>query len=424
METAETRKKKILILTADSGFGHRSAANAIAAALAEKHGSECEVSILNPLEDRRAPIFLRDSAADYDRLIRNAPDLYRFGYNASDNEIPNFLIESLMTVSLYEIMRDMVRDLNPDAIVTTYPMYQAPLNSYFTINRYRVPLITVVTDLVTVHRMWFMPHVELCLVPTTEVKKLALSNGMAAGKIHITGIPVSPVYATNTRSKAEIRQKLGWDQNLPAFLAVGSRRADRLVEALSVLNHFGMPLQVAALAGKNEKLYNQLKSMDWHIPAYIYGLAENMPDLMLASDAIICKAGGLIVTESLACGMPMLLIDVIPGQEEGNRDYVVQNSAGVLAETPLKMLETVSHWMSDGGKGLKEFAQNACRVGRSNSAYDAVDLIWKAALRGPRNSRGKPGSRRLWLIDLLTKNNIPLETPKILKPKTKKKDLV
>jgi len=376
--------------------------------LEQKHEGECEVTILNPLEDRRAPIFLRDSAADYDRLIKNAPDLYRFGYNASDNEIPNFLIESLLTVSLYEIMRDMVRDLNPDAIVTTYPMYQAPLTSYFTINRYHVPLITVVTDLVSVHRMWFSPNVELCLVPTAEVKKLASNNGMAASKIHITGIPVSPAYAANRKSKSEIRKGLGWDLDLPTFIAVGSRRADRLVEALNVLNHFGKPLQVVALAGKDEKLYAQLKSMDWHVPAHVYGLVKNMSDLMLASDAVICKAGGLIVTESLACGMPMMLVDVIPGQEEGNRDYVLQNGAGVLAETPMQMLETILHWMEDDGKGLKEYAQNACRVGRSNSAYDAVDLIWQAALRGPRNTRGKPGSRRTWLIDLLTRNNIPL----------------
>jgi hypothetical protein len=91
----------------------------------------------------------------------------------------------------------------------------------------------------------------------------------------------------------------------------------------------------------------------------------------------------------------------------------------VLAETPMQMLETVSHWMADNGKGLKEAAQNACKVGRSNSAYDAVELIWKAALRGPKNKRGKPGSSRTWLIDLLTKNNIPLEIFK--EPKLKKK---
>jgi 1,2-diacylglycerol 3-beta-galactosyltransferase len=306
----------------------------------------------------------------------------------------------------------MVRDRNPDAIVTTYPMYQAPLNSYFTINRYHVPLITVVTDLVSVHRMWFSPNVEMCLVPTTEVQKLALTNGMAASKIHITGIPVSPAYVTNKKSKQEIRKELGWDLSLPTFIAVGSRRADRLVEALNVLNHFGKPLQVIALAGKDEKLYDQLKSIDWHIPAQVYRLVNNMSDLMLASDAIICKAGGLIVTESLACGLPMLLIDVIPGQEEGNRDYVVQNKAGVLVETPMQILETLSHWMADDGLVLKEYAQNACRVGRSNSAFDAVELIWQAALRGPRNTRGKPGSRRTTLIDLLTRNNIPLGDPK------------
>jgi 1,2-diacylglycerol 3-beta-galactosyltransferase len=123
---------------------------------------------------------------------------------------------------------------------------------------------------------------------------------------------------------------------------------------------------------------------------------------------VICKAGGLIVTESLACGMPLLLIDVIPGQEEGNRDFVLKYGAGVMVENPMQTIETLSHWLADDGRVLKEYAKSACSVGRSNSAFDAVDLIWQAAQRGPRNSRGKPGTRRTSLIDLLTRNNIPL----------------
>ena len=89
-----------------------------------------------------------------------------------------------------------------------------------------------------------------------------------------------------------------------------------------------------------------------------------MSDMMLASDATICKAGGLIVTESLACGIPMMLIDVIPGQEEGNRDYVLKNGAGVLVETPMQTLETLAHWMEGNGEGLNEAAQNAQKIGR------------------------------------------------------------
>ncbi|MCX8026175.1 MAG: hypothetical protein N3A60_13330, partial [Thermanaerothrix sp.] len=76
--------KRILILTADAGFGHRSAANAVAAALQERYGDQCEVYILNPLEDKRVPFVLRESQADYDILVRKAPELYRLGFEVSD----------------------------------------------------------------------------------------------------------------------------------------------------------------------------------------------------------------------------------------------------------------------------------------------------------------------------------------------------
>ena len=105
-----TDKKRVLILTADAGFGHRSAANAIAAAMDLKHGAECECTILNPLDDKRAPFFLRDQATDYDRLVHSAPELYRLGYEASDNDFPTQVMESALTLALYEIMRDMVKD--------------------------------------------------------------------------------------------------------------------------------------------------------------------------------------------------------------------------------------------------------------------------------------------------------------------------
>jgi 1,2-diacylglycerol 3-beta-galactosyltransferase len=402
-----SEKKRILILTADAGFGHRSAANAIQIAMEKQHGEECECTILNPLDDKRAPFFLRDQAADYDRMIRTAPQLYRLGYEASDNDIPTQIIETALTLSLYEIMQDMIKQYNPDAIVTTYPLYQAPLISYFKLNKYYVPLITVVTDLISVHRIWFSPGVNACLVPTTEVEALAVKHGVAQGKIHITGIPVSPIFKLKKRSKKDLRKELGWDPILPTFLAVGSQRVDKLVEMLNVINHFGSTLQVVAVAGKDEELHSELKKIEWHIPAHVYDFVDNMPELMMASDAIICKAGGLIVTESLACGLPILLIDVIPGQEEGNRDYVVEHGAGAMIDSPLQMLETLSHWLADGGKKLCQVASNSCRVGKPNSASEVVNYVWRAALQGPINKRGRLGIGHLTLMEQLTRHNIP-----------------
>ena len=399
-------KKRIVILTADAGFGHRSAANAVAAALQQKYGDKCEIKIINPLEDRRAPFYLRDSGADYDRILRLSPDLYKLGYEASDNEIPSLLLENVLTLGLYEIMHDLICAEKPDAIVSTYPLFQAPLTNYFKLNRYYVPLTLIVTDLVTVHRIWFSPGVDVCMVPTMEVHDLAVSNGIAQNKIHITGIPVSPAFSGRHPAKKELRKKLGWDPKLRTVLAVGSRRVDQLLENLNVVNHFGRPMQIVAVAGKDDELYAQLQAVDWHVPAHVYNFVTDMSEFMLAADAIICKAGGLVVTESLAAGLPMLLVDVIPGQEEGNRDYVVKNGAADMIESPLEMLETLAHLTADGGALFKQRARNARQLGRPNSALDVADMVWRTALRGPVSKQGRFGQGRHMLIDLLARYNI------------------
>ena len=94
--------KHILILTADAGFGHRSAANAIAAALAERGGDDISIDIIKPLNDPRTPAFMRDSQVDYDRIVREAPELYRMGYEASEEAIPNALLEGSAALLLFK----------------------------------------------------------------------------------------------------------------------------------------------------------------------------------------------------------------------------------------------------------------------------------------------------------------------------------
>jgi 1,2-diacylglycerol 3-beta-galactosyltransferase len=398
--------KRVLILTADAGFGHRSAANAVAQALTEKYAGQLEFEIVNPLDDKRTPFFLRDSQTDYDRIVREAPELYRLGYDASEGVVTNALVESSVTVMLFEVLRDLLVKYQPDVVVTTFPLYQAPLEAVFTVFRYYIPVITVVTDLVSIHRMWFHRVVEYCLVPTEIVQGLALENGIPADKIKITGIPVNPQVVRETRPAAEIRKELGWDPELPTFLAVGSRRVEHLVDYLEVFNHFGCPLQLAAVAGKDAELYQKLQSVDWHIPVHLYEYSSNIPTLMHAADGLVCKAGGLIVTEALACGLPMMLVDVIPGQETGNADYVVQGGAADLTRTPIQVLETLAHWTMNDGLLLKERAKNARKLGQPQAAYQAADLIWKAADRGPVSKPAFNTLLRGRLIDLLAANQV------------------
>jgi 1,2-diacylglycerol 3-beta-galactosyltransferase len=401
-------RKRLLILTADAGFGHRSAANAVASAVEELYGDQCQVSIVNPLEDRRAPFFLRDSQSDYDKLVRRLPELYRLGYDASDAVVPAVIAEQALIVLLFEVLRDIVQTYRPDAILTTYPLYQSALRAVMTISRASIPLLATVTDLVTVHRLWFNSTIDLTFVPTPGVRDLALNYGLAPEQIQVTGIPVNPEVVREKRGQKELRKALGWQTGPITVLGIGSRRVDRLVDTLDVFNHFGRPLQLIVVAGKDEKLYHELQNTEWHEPVKIYEYVSNVPTMMKAADIIVCKAGGLVVTEALACGKPLMLIDVIPGQETGNADYVVQNGAGALVLSPMEVLQTISHWLMNDGRALKQCAENARQLGKPAAAYDVANSFWLASHRSPSGT-GLRGTGRLRLVDLLTRNQISVE---------------
>lgn len=398
--------KRILVLTADAGFGHRSAANAVAAALQETHDGDSAVEIVNPLEDKRVPAFLRKSQADYDKMVRDMPELYKIGYEASDASVPSKVVESALTVMLFEVMHHLVRTHQPDAIVTTYPLYQAPLRAVYAISRLHIPLITVVTDLATVHRLWFHEVADMCLVPTERVHDLALASGLPQRKIQIIGIPVHPRLAGETRYPAAIRAELGWRPDLTTVLAVGSKRVGGLPDVLRVLNHSGLPLQLVVTAGGDKALYHQLTHMEWHLTAHIHKFVTDMPPLMHAADCIVCKAGGLIVTEALAAGLPLLLVDVLPGQETGNADYVVEGGAGELAQSPIDALEIIYHWLDQDGRLLAERAQNACRLGRPRAAYDIAERAWAMASLGPEARKSRHAHLRPRLAELLSHHGV------------------
>jgi 1,2-diacylglycerol 3-beta-galactosyltransferase len=397
-------KKRILILTADAGFGHRIAANAVDAVFREHYSDRCESMIINPLEDKRTPFFLRDSQADYDRQVTQLAEFYRLYYDASDQTVTNALFEGALSVLLFETMRDVVRSYLPDAIVTTYPLYQAPLEAIFTLRGEDIPVLTVVTDLATVHRVWFNKAMDSCLVANEIVRDLAYSYGLGPDMVFVTGVPVNPEIIGDTRPAGEIRAELGWMPEITTFLAVGSRRVDRLLDTLNVLNHYGQPIQLAVVAGRDKKLYNELQQIDWHVPVFLYEYVSNVPKLMRAADAVICKAGGLIITEALATGRPILLVDALPGQEVGNAEMVVRSGVGELAVNEREVLETIAHWMGEDGKILKERAANSARLGRPRAAFDVAELAYQASLRGASQRRHFFSRRSL--IDLFNRNHV------------------
>jgi len=372
-------EKRVLILTADAGFGHRSAANAIAAVFEEMDDARYVVSVVNPHEHPKTPSMMRKSQYDYDKAVRESPQLYRLGYKASDTPVPAALMDSALTVIFFETMDSVLDDHQPDIIITTYPLYLPALDTVFTLTQKYIPVVTVTTDMVTVHRVWFHATSAITTVATENVRQLAIENNIKEDRIAVTGIPVHPRIAADTRTKAEVRRDLGWDEELETILVVGSKRVSRLSDHLRVLNHSNLPIQLVLVAGGDDELYKSFQSNEWHLPVHIYNFVDNMPAFLKAADCVVCKAGGLITTESLASGTPMLLVDVLPGQEEGNATHVIDNKAGALVKMPVDLLETVYDWMADDAKLLAERSKAATRIGKPKAAHDVVSLALSLA---------------------------------------------
>lgn len=397
-------KKRVLILVSDAGLGHRRAAEAIAAVLERKYSQQCTVEIANPMSDERVPSGLRDSQSDYDQLVQQAPRLYGLGYQASDAAVPSAVLEGVLTVVLFAAVRDLLRRYQPDVVVTTYPLYQSPHHAVCLVSRHHIPLLTVVTDLATVHRMWFSQAAARVLVPTQAVYDLAIKAGLPRDKVRITGIPVSPDIVREKRAPPDIRAELGWRPDLTTLLVVGGKRVKHLDNILHVLNHSALSLQLVIVAGGDDEFYQQFQRMEWHLATRMYNFVTNLPTMMRAADCILCKAGGLTVTESLACGLPLLLVDVLPGQEVGNAEYVVQGGAGELAKDPTTVLAVLYHWLDQGGKLLAERARRARLLGKPCAAFRAAEETLAIAGGDSTEIEDRRGLSRDRVVQLLDRH--------------------
>lgn len=402
-----SKKKNILILTCEAGAGHQSAAKALRNALLESYGEACTISLANPFDDSTIPTIVRDLQFDYDHTVNSLPRLYELGYKVTDGQLRGIMLENGLTVMFYLAVRNLYRQYKPDVIVNTFPFYQPSIEAFFLLGGYNTPVITIITDYKSLHHTWFHPIVDYCVVPSEEARHLAIKAGLPAERVKIIGIPANPEFSRRVERKA-IREKIGWDAKKITVFISGSKRSEKIWEYIPPLNHSGFDLQFAITAGGSKTLMEKFETMEWHHPVHLYSYVDNMPDMLRASDIIICKPGGLMVTESLASGLPMLLVDAIPGQETGNVEYVVQRNAGDYVESPLGMLEALSHLLINDGRLLEERTRAARETGRPNAALEIADLVWEMAQINPvsRPTRFAERLSKTRVLDLLTSFNI------------------
>jgi 1,2-diacylglycerol 3-beta-galactosyltransferase len=375
------QSKRFLVLTADAGFGHRSAANAVAEALRDRYGEASQCVIANPVLEGPSAHILSRAEREYDRTVSQR-GMYGLTYHLGDVPATMAIFAEMLKPMLGPALRQALDETRPDAVLSTYLFFQPVLRSLVGKGPAAIPLFVVATDLADLQKLWFKGNPDRLFLGSDKARQEALEAGLSPERLVVSGIPVDPRFALETRSKEALRRFLGWEADKTTLIAVGSRRVKGLYENLLAVDLGQADVQLVMVAGGDDDLYQEFLQTRWRLPAHVYNYVENLPEMLRAADVLVSKAGGLILSEALACGLPVLLSDVIPGQEEGNAQILCDEKAGVWARSPQEMRLVLESWLAEDGKVLKEFAANARRLGKPRAALDIAEALWQAAVPG------------------------------------------
>ena len=367
--------RRVLILMSDTGGGHRSAAEAIADAFARELPGRYQVTLLDGIA-RTAVFPFNHTAEWYLPFTTYAEFAWRLLFYSTNNPVMARALLLLIDLLAERGLRRLLREQSPDLVVSVHPVFNTmPYRALRSIGS-RAPFVTVVTDLFSAHGLWFNPKADLTLVPTDGAREVGLRWGMSSDKLRVVGLPVSLKYLDDGRNQREYRVQLGLDPDCTTALLVGGGEGmGHLYEIARAIDAARLPLQLIVIAGRNRKLYDQLRASKWQMSISIQGFVTNMPEWMRASDVIITKAGPGTISEALACGLPIVLSGFLPGQEEGNVTFVQENGAGALREQPDEIGRTLREWLTPGNDTLARCAARARQLARPRAALEIASIL-------------------------------------------------
>ena len=369
--------RRILILMSDTGGGHRASAHALQAAFAARFPGRFQVEIVDLWTDY-TPWPIDQFPRLYSPIVARAPWLWKLLWAVSENQRALSAALRLVFPLCRNDMRKVLQAHRPHLIISVHPLIQHLFLRLLEEERARIPFVTVVTDLASFHRGWFHAQAQRCFVASEAAAAAARSHGLQPRRIRLLGLPVRSAFAELLPDRAAARAKLGLADAAFTALLVGGGEGMGPVAAIAHavarrLAATGTDAQLVVICGRNDRLRRSLQQADWPLPVHVYGFVEDMQEWMTAGDCIITKAGPGTIAEALICGLPILLSGFVPGQEEGNVPFVVENGVGAYCDAPDGIAAIVSGWSSSGE--MDRIADRARSLGRPQAANDIVDEI-------------------------------------------------
>jgi 1,2-diacylglycerol 3-beta-galactosyltransferase len=358
-------KPHVLFLFSDTGGGHRSASEAVIEALELEFAGAFTTELVDFFKEY-APVPFNKMPDLYPRMVK-APHLWQAGFYATDGRPQARALTTAFYPYASQAAKKLINNHPSDIIVTTHPAANSVILKALGPHRTR-RFLTVVTDPVTTHALWFDKRADLILVPTEMARERATGYHMPPGKVHVVGQPVADRYCMPPGDKGELRKKLGWSrEGLIVLLIGGGEGMGPIAHTAEAIDNAGLDLALVIVAGRNASLQKKLEARDWKIPIRIEGFTRDLPDFMRAADVLITKAGPGTIAESMIAGLPIILNSRVPGQEDGNVTYVQKEHVGVWAPRTERVVNTLRKWL-EHPEERESFARNCLAAARPQAA--------------------------------------------------------
>ncbi len=375
--------KSILILTAGFGDGHNAAAQNVREAL-EQISPETEVTVAD-LYDRSYRRLNAIARQAYQGVVRYAPGLWSGLFKLIDRA-PWLAKGSRRLLGRIErALIDLLEATHPDCVVCTYPTYALMIDALFQDHCERpFRLVTVVTDARTINSVWYRTPSDAYIVSDDETADVLARAGVPTVKVQALGFPVSPRFAQPSLDPPE-PPRPGQAFRVLYVINTGKKKAGKAIDRLLEIPEVELTITVGRHSELKEKLARRARKRRNRL--HLLGWTNQMPELMMRSHVVIGKAGGASVQEAIAAKCPMIVNQVIPGQEEGNAQLILTQGIGAVARKHKELAQRVREAIAHSGALWRKWRGRMEQVSRADASLRIARFILEECERANHCAR-------------------------------------
>ncbi len=371
---------RVLIFSVTAGYGHISTARAIA----DECTARGDTVLLEDLYQRISKISYELIDSGYLFAVKHLQKSYEQTYRHLEQSHRLRRMARILTSNMVLARRILafISAYEPDYIVTTHPFAGLVMHKLKRKNLLQVPCLGVVTDY-CIHPGWEdCQYLERVVTASACLDFIAREKGMAKTQIAPLGIPTRAVFRQRT-PQTVAREQLGLLPDTPTVLMMGgSMGHGDMCAMVSEILRLDLGLQLLCICGRNEKLFQQLSQMVTGGQLSVQGFVDNVDVYMDAADCIVTKPGGLTVTEALCKQLPMILVNPIPGQEERNAEFLLNNGAALQVTESFSIGEAVYYLFAQAGR-LSVMEQSLALLAKPHAAEQICDMAETLCAENP-----------------------------------------